>query len=552
MNGHAQGNTLGTQPLGPPQFIGSRISLLSKMNVRYEGVLYSINAQDSTVQLQNVRCYGTEDRVRPDGGPPVPPSLDIYSFIVFRGADIQDLKVVVPAPVAPPQLPPQQGASLQSVAPPAPPHGYPPGTAPSSMMGPPYFPPYGGNMMPTTNASGGHAAWAAGSSLPMPQAPPQTFAPPRSDTTSYGQPYPQQPSYRYDVPPVQQALQGYPGAPLPTFMGSAVDWEDRPSPSAGAPVPGRNVIENPPSGRGSDTEINKESTAVTATRQSQAEPSATRVPVGNEDMHMDPKRHPEQQNEPRSTKQEEWKSKETTGEGPERRTYGRPVNPTRSDRREPEATTKPPAPNGRFRRQMQRSTGAADRHAGDTNHRHGQHLHDTTRRGSGPSNTRTHWTRRQSSTPAAIEEFDFESMREKLQKSLLIEEEVLKKIREQPKKYDKNKSFFDCLGDETASEVLAPPAGSESVTSDGAQLSERPKATQRSSDAKNVETFGEAAIRLRRQRSRNSGHARQYRRPPDGRPTNRQRVPASRGDAAPKRAAPPEASTRDAEPAVSV
>ena len=76
--------------------LGKRISLISKKNIRYEGLLYSINEQTATVALQNVLSYGTEGREKLDrssGGVFVAPIETPIALLLFRGQDIKDLHV---------------------------------------------------------------------------------------------------------------------------------------------------------------------------------------------------------------------------------------------------------------------------------------------------------------------------------------------------------------------------------------------------------------------------------------------------------------------------
>ncbi|KAG9303904.1 hypothetical protein G9A89_005814 [Geosiphon pyriformis] len=108
-------------------YIGSKISLISRSDIRYVGILHTINSADSTVALEQVRSFGTEGR-RGNPADEIPPSENVFEYIVFRGSDVKDLHVCE-APAQQTSMPqvPNDPAILGTTAPRAPNfQGFPP------------------------------------------------------------------------------------------------------------------------------------------------------------------------------------------------------------------------------------------------------------------------------------------------------------------------------------------------------------------------------------------------------------------------------------------
>ncbi|KAJ2411615.1 hypothetical protein H4218_006300 [Coemansia sp. IMI 209128] len=87
---------------------GSRISLISRRNIRYIGTLNDVNEAEKTISLEHVCSMGTEGRAG-DPQSEIPPCDDIYEYIQFRATDVLSVQfeseTQAPPPPPPPQVP---------------------------------------------------------------------------------------------------------------------------------------------------------------------------------------------------------------------------------------------------------------------------------------------------------------------------------------------------------------------------------------------------------------------------------------------------------------
>ncbi|CAE7561832.1 lsm14b-b [Symbiodinium sp. CCMP2456] len=100
-------------------YIGSKISLITTSDMRYEGFLRTLNREESTIAVESVRSFGTEGRAdQTRGQSEIPVSNEIYDFIVFRGKDLKDLTVLQGIPENAPQPQPAPATRPPAQSPP--------------------------------------------------------------------------------------------------------------------------------------------------------------------------------------------------------------------------------------------------------------------------------------------------------------------------------------------------------------------------------------------------------------------------------------------------
>jgi Scd6-like Sm domain len=70
--------------------IGEEIHVISKSEIRYSGVLKSLDTEKDSLVIGEVRSHGTEDRPSPIK---VPGSAQVYEYIVFKKSNISRISL---------------------------------------------------------------------------------------------------------------------------------------------------------------------------------------------------------------------------------------------------------------------------------------------------------------------------------------------------------------------------------------------------------------------------------------------------------------------------
>jgi hypothetical protein len=98
-----------TMTSGPNSYIGKRIALISNNNIRYEGILKSVDPVGQLVTLTSgsFTLWLIASVLFLVHIVQVPPSNDVYEYIIFRGSDISELallEVTTPSPFVDPAI----------------------------------------------------------------------------------------------------------------------------------------------------------------------------------------------------------------------------------------------------------------------------------------------------------------------------------------------------------------------------------------------------------------------------------------------------------------
>lgn len=84
----------GSDELDMTKVIGSKISLITTSNIRYEGILISIESKTKVLTLKNVRSFGTEGRNNGTNEIAPAESENSYEFIKFKVELIRSLNIL--------------------------------------------------------------------------------------------------------------------------------------------------------------------------------------------------------------------------------------------------------------------------------------------------------------------------------------------------------------------------------------------------------------------------------------------------------------------------
>ncbi|GAV08318.1 hypothetical protein RvY_18031 [Ramazzottius varieornatus] len=69
-------------------YIGKRISVISRSDLRYEGMLQTVDQSTESATMNKVRCYGTESRPTETR---IEPRDELYDFVKFRLPELKDI-----------------------------------------------------------------------------------------------------------------------------------------------------------------------------------------------------------------------------------------------------------------------------------------------------------------------------------------------------------------------------------------------------------------------------------------------------------------------------